>query len=406
MVGDGDETTNLMEDHASGGSIEMPERNGNSPAVREVSSMGGGHVIVNIPVQKSDLTDEESETLTALMPDWCDPISKKYDWKHMSFGRFKTLLLIAEKKSFAVACLRILYFFFHDTSARIKIKEGTVSFLGENPPDKLCDLSEILKLKNKRFRDDLLKLFVVHWVPEVDDVRRQIYEDTKKNILKVCEEMKPVNKMFFDMVFFLHEKFTDSFEMKLKQYLDLTDKSFGDFSEFLVKPDMILLLVIIRRNEMYKTMNFLCAQISYLKVNTPIIQKFQDAQEHQKYILESNDSPEPPQNSCEILQRWIKLRFSKRDVTNYEHIRHNLENFKRLTPKEKKIFKTSMFGWKIKDGEYVENFLEKIIENPQIDASKKIENLIELTWNTFKLWEKGFIYDLVRMIRFTFSLST
>lgn len=391
MVDSDNESKSLVENGSRGENFSMAEINGSSTHAEQ-----NGQENNSYPVQNDNLTD--IKTLASLMPDWCNPKRKNYDWKHMNSAEFKTLLLVGERNFFAVACLRILYFCFYNTKARIMINEGIICFLGENPPNRISEIREILELKNKHFRDDLLKLVVVHWMPELDKFA-QLYRDTQKSILDVCEKMKPWEKMFFEMVFFLHEKLTDSFDMKLNQYLDLMDKIFGDFSEHLIKPDIALLLVIMKRNRMYKTMIYLYAQTSYFKINTPIIQKFQDAQEHQTYILEPNDRRENPQNVCQMLQRCIKLRFYKRDVTIFENVRDNLENFKKLTPKEKEIFKSSMFGWKIKNGNYVESFLEKIIKDPQINDSKTVTSLIELTWNTFKLWEKGFIYDLVRKNR-------
>lgn len=81
-------------------------------------------------------------------------------------------------------------------------------------------------------------------------------------------------------------------------------------------------------------------------------------------------------------------------MENLKFVRMTLENYDKLMPTHSEIFKTLMFGWKITNGEYEENLLEKIL------MQSENEDLIDLIWSTFKLWQKGFILNMVRIQSF------
>lgn len=66
-----------------------------------------------------------------------------------------------------------------------------------------------------------------------------------------------------------------------------------------------------------------------------------------------------------------------------------LINYNKLSPQDSETFESMVFGWRITNGKYQENLLEKVLEKSEN------EKLIDLIWSTFKLWQKGFLLNLV-----------
>lgn len=84
-------------------------------------------------------------------------------------------------------------------------------------------------------------------------------------------------------------------------------------------------------------------------------------------------------------------------------IEHHLKNYHKMSSQKAENFKALMFGWKVNENEeYEPTLFEKILSTPKTDS------LTNLIWNVFKLWQKGFILNLVRFAvnsRFVFDVS-
>jgi hypothetical protein len=79
-------------------------------------------------------------------------------------------------------------------------------------------------------------------------------------------------------------------------------------------------------------------------------------------------------------------------VENFGFVKETLENYENLSPEKAERFKTLMFGWRIKSGKYKPNLFETILMQPEAGE------LIGLVWDAFKIWQKGFVLNLVRKL--------
>ena len=192
----------------------------------------------------------------------------------MNSDSFIELLRIAEDINYEVVCLRIIYQYFHESNPIIDDCKSV---------DNLCDISSVLKMTNRSFRIELLKLIVVHWKTETIP---QDYKTLKQQILHNLNESE---RSFFKMSFYLHENLVNKFEFELEKYLEYLMENFGDFHEYLVMPDLPLLLVIMKRKNLYKTVDFVFDRCPYMNYNSTILLMLKTAQEHQQFILDDFD---------------------------------------------------------------------------------------------------------------------
>lgn len=209
------------------------------------------------------------------MKDWFDPKKEFYNLKEkLNSVRFIELLQIVEDKHFDVVCLRIIYQYFHESDPIIDVCTRV---------DNLCDISVVLKITNRSFRTELLKLIVVHWKTEITP---HDYETVKQQILQSLEESE---KSFFRMSFYLHENLVNKFEFELEKHIEYLTEKFGDFHEYFVMPDLPLLLVIMKRKNLYKTVDFMFVRCPYMKYNSSILSMLKTTQDHQRFILDDFD---------------------------------------------------------------------------------------------------------------------
>lgn len=209
------------------------------------------------------------------MEDWFDPKKEHYNLDtKLDSDKFIELLEIVECKHYDVVCIRIMYQYFHESNPKFDVCTHVCN---------LCDLKLVLNIMNQNFRIELLKLVVVHWKTEI---LPQDYEIVKHQILQTLDESE---KSFFNMCFYLHENLVNKFEFELEKHLEYLKDNFGDFHEYLVMPDLPLLLVIMKRKNLYKTVDFMFARCPYMKYNSTILSTLKTTQEHQRFILDGFD---------------------------------------------------------------------------------------------------------------------
>lgn len=196
------------------------------------------------------------------MADWQDPKQDKHGMeKKMTHNKISELLKIAEFKSNALVCLRFFYQYFHETKASCN-----VIWLEKN----LCSIDDILKLTNKNFMTNLLKLIVVHW--NIDDDK---LSEIKKRIMCKVEKSQ---KYFFDLAFLLHEKHVDYFKKKFWIYLAGLRENFGNFHKYFVMTDLPLLQVIMKKKKLTWAINFTYNECSYVGYNSKTQRTFESTQ--------------------------------------------------------------------------------------------------------------------------------
>jgi hypothetical protein len=322
--------------------------------------------------------DDVQLCLSSLMPDWFDPQGNFYDLGNkITSNVFLKLLEIADRRTYASVCLRIAYQYFHETNLVI---DDCKEVKG------LFHLEDIFKLKNRSFKIDLLKLMVVHW--RTDDFPLN-YDEVEKRILNLSE-LDDTWKSFFTMAFLLHENHLQKFEFELVKSVKSSKEKFGDFHEYIIMPDLPLLFIIMKRLDMQKTIDFTFAQCPYMKYNSTIVDVLRKSQEHQRFILAPFDDEGLSVSLLHQILTSINQFFLQEKIKNVSFLEHTLKNFKNLAAKEAEILKKLFFGWRIRQGHYEENFLERNLMQSENDR------LIGLIWNTFKLWQKGFILTMVR----------
>ena len=319
---------------------------------------------------------------TSFMIDWFYPNQKNYDLQNnLKLDKFPKLLEIAEGKIYSFVCLRIIYQYFFETYTIIN---------DCNQINGLCDLKTVLAMKNRSFKIDFLKLIVAHWATEAVPVG---YGPMKERIISLLEEDE---QHFFELAFLLHENHLDLFDIKLKKYLDEIKDNFGDYHEYKIIDDLPLLLVIINRKQLFKVLYSVHTQCPYLKHNSTIVSMFMKTRDHQRFVVETFDDHYLMVSSFlhknnEFSQNLSLVLCILQDGSiNLSSVKKTLKDFENLSPEQAEIFKTSMFGWKIRNGMYEMNILEQILVQPES------EELVSLVWNTFKLWRKGFVLNLVR----------
>lgn len=216
---------------------------------------------------------------SSLQEDWFNPKQVFYNLKEkLTEENFSKLLEIGEKGTFVIVCLRICYQYFNEIDA--KIDDCTnLSGLGK--------IDKILAIRNKTLKFDLLKLIVVHWSTEESHELPKNYEETKENILKISE-LSEVDKSFFEMAFTLHENDSSKFEFELKDFKNLVMEKVGDFHEYLMSFNLQLLLVIMKRKKMFKTIDFTFVMCPFLKHNSKVIDIMKRTQDYQQFIVESS----------------------------------------------------------------------------------------------------------------------
>lgn len=206
------------------------------------------------------------------MIDWFNPNQKNYGLnKTLTREKFSKLLGIAEMKIYSFVCMRIIYQYFFETDIIIE---------DCNQINVLCNLeSDILAMTNRSFKIDLLKLIVAHWITE--DVPLN-YGPMKQRIRSLLNEEE---KHFFELAFLLHENHLDLFDIALTKYLNEIEENFGDYHEYKILDDLPLLLVIIKRRNLYKILNSIHTQCPYLKHNSTILCLFMRTREHQRFVV-------------------------------------------------------------------------------------------------------------------------
>lgn len=210
------------------------------------------------------------------MCDWYNPKKEFYNLQNvLDRTSLLRLLQVADEKTYATVCLRIVYQYFHE----VQLDINDCKLIGP------CEITDVLRMTNQSFKIDLLKLAVSHWT--VED-RTQNYGEVKNQILKL-QDLEIIERSFFIMAFMLHENQVNRFEFELIKALKSGEEKFGDYKEFLIVPDLQLLLMIMKRKKLFKTIDFTLAQCPYMKYNSTIIDILKKSQEHQIFIVESFD---------------------------------------------------------------------------------------------------------------------
>lgn len=224
--------------------------------------------------QKQIINSDAQKLLDSLMWDWCDPEDDKYHLgSKLTSEIFKKLYEIADRKIYASACLRIIYQYFYENDSINDLKN-------------LCCIDDILSLKNQRFKVELLKVIVVHWKTGTtsDD-----YKTYKHKILNVVDEE---SRVFFQLAFLLHEHFVNKFEIDLESFLEKLSRSFGDFYKTVVVENLRLLLVIMKNNQMNRTIDFVFVRCPYIDYNSTILTTLKESQDHKKFVVEPFENEE------------------------------------------------------------------------------------------------------------------
>jgi hypothetical protein len=198
------------------------------------------------------------------MSDWFNPNhGESYLTElKLSSNKFLKLYEIAERGIYTTACLRVVYQYFYESSEICDLN--------------FCCIDKVLELNNQNFRVELLKIIVVHWKHDSN------YEIYKNRILEVVDVSE---RDFFHLAFLLHENLVNKFEHSLDNYLTHQKQLFGDFLKHSIVPNLRLLLVIMKKKKMNRTIDFTCMRCPYLDYNSTILTTFGENQEFQKYVV-------------------------------------------------------------------------------------------------------------------------
>lgn len=312
------------------------------------------NVKINVSSDSDDMV-----FLEELMPDWCDPKTESYGLgKKLDQKKFKKLYKIGDNEVYLTVVLRIIYQFFYE----LKV----VSDL-----QKICFLEDVFTLQNKRFKLEVLKVIVVHW-----DFNKGSDENNKLRILTNVDES---DSDFFKMAFFLLEDLGNRFEDAFDDFLENQRQRYGDFFQQSIVQTLWLFLEILKRKNMNLTIENVFLRCPFIDYNSTILSTFKETQNHRKFV-----KVKPCTANDEVK---VALTSEKRD-----EIMKNLSNFKKLSKASANDLKSKMFDSRIQTNDkYEPNDFERILATPET------EELINLVFNVFKLWQKGFILNQVRM---------
>lgn len=208
-----------------------------------------------------------------LMPDWFNHesrfernyalVTKSQQFEQETGEKFLGTIyeMIADEKNriYQDVLLRLLYQYLTEV-----VKQHQSNFNSE-----FLSISKILEMRNFEYKTKILQVLVVYL--ETYD------EHFKSSVMSCCKRVE--SEIFFVLAFALREKHMKEFREKLEYFVDSVKKTYGDYFQIVIKPQIQLLFEITKRHNMIKTGDFIIQKFPFIDKNSTIMTSFYTVQD-------------------------------------------------------------------------------------------------------------------------------
>ncbi|XP_070498405.1 uncharacterized protein [Chironomus tepperi] len=308
---------------------------------------------------------------------------------------FEKLLAIIDDESvkeYHQICVKIIYYYFNE--AKVLNNQDSNSEQIEPIPaftnnDIISLISKVLKMNNDQYKNQILKILVVH-LSYSDD---SSYADIKSNILEATKHQnefrspykqsyqaitKHCDEKFFEMAFYLKQNLVMKFKVEYKNFIEMHKKYFGEFWVTAIKFNSQLLNAIAELQDLVETKEFLLIELNDPEIKSSPTIIFEKISEFQAVFNEPLDDKDE-----ELLTQLTDFIDNRLQGETYLYT----EQFKRHFKNNKKTFRL-FFGRKDFKSP---SLFEKIITMEKFAETEFYNNFLEILnyiWHEFGLKDK------------------
>lgn len=325
-----------------------------------------------------------------------EPIELLTCWQHPEFlPQDKNKILIKENNEdyftkfytraedqlqFSVI-LRMLYqclFELHESREDFELKD-------------FCWPEKVLKMRNLRIMIDFLKIIIVNW--KVNSENKKTYEDMKNRINLTIRSKKSDSSNVWlesiELAFLLHENLSNEFEIKLEQFLENAKKEYGTFYIHAITPDLRLLLVLMKRNNLNKCLEFLIKKCKFIEFNLTMLTTFKESHDYNNLIQPSGHKFKN-KRFHELFLKWSRFPTDIFETLKEFGMEKYLKIYKKMSKDDAQEFRNLLFAREPNYGSLKLSIFEEILRK------QGAAEIIRLIWAAFDLRSKGFILCMVR----------
>ena len=204
---------------------------------------------------------KKGNLLSFLMPDWFDSkcreknyylINKSRQFEEETGKKFLDelykLIDDDDEKLYQDVFLRILFQYLSELDNQLQGSNFTCEFLS---------IENVLKMRNKEYKEQIMQVMIIYC---------NSFDSDFKTKFMSCAESEQI-KDFIALVFLLRQKHFSQFQKSFEDFLKLFKKIYGDYYEVQLRPQIFLLFLMTKRQNLHNIGEFILQKFSLRDTN-------------------------------------------------------------------------------------------------------------------------------------------